>query len=109
MQEPCAQPTVVAFGRLPTEVDKPKLPTYLALIRRCRPLYDPNENHLEAAAAKVLGCLYRQTHGIYKPDDNARDQTMRLYRQAHPAADRASQAIVIYPLNLPNLPGQRPE
>jgi tetratricopeptide (TPR) repeat protein len=88
---------IVDFGKLPTKAEKPKLPTYLALIRQCRPLYDPSDKQLEAAAAKVLGCLYRQAHSIYKPDDNAADLTQRLYREKHPAAAAASQAIVIYP------------
>jgi tetratricopeptide (TPR) repeat protein len=88
---------IVQFGRLPTKPDKPKLPTLLALIRRCRPIYDRKDNGLQAAAAKVLGTLYRQTHAIYKPDDNAADRAVRIYREKHPAAAAASQAIVIYP------------
>lgn len=90
---------IVGFGRLPTQPDKPKLPTWLALLRRCRPVYDAHDEGLQAAAAKVLGCLYRQTHAIYKPDDNAADRAVRIYRENHPAAAAASQAIVIYPTN----------
>jgi tetratricopeptide (TPR) repeat protein len=88
---------VVAFCRLPTTPDKPKLPTLLALIRQCRPVYEVKDDALQAAAAKVLGILYRQTHAIYKPDDNAADRAVRIYREKHPAAAAASQAIVIYP------------
>lgn len=85
------------FGRLPTRPEKPKLPTLLALIRRCRPVYETNDDGLRTAAAKVLATLYRHTHAIYKPDDNAADRAVRIYREKHPAAAAASQAIVIYP------------
>jgi hypothetical protein len=88
---------IVAFGRLPTQADKPKLSTLLALIGHCRPVFDTQDAGLQAAAAKVLGTLYRQTHAIYKPDDNAADRAVRIYREKHPAAAAASQAIVIYP------------
>jgi hypothetical protein len=44
-----------------------------------------------------LGALYRQTHAIFKPDENAKDRTIGMYRDKHPAAGAASQAIVIYP------------
>jgi tetratricopeptide (TPR) repeat protein len=88
---------LIHFGRLPTKPDKPKLPTLLALIRQCRPVYDGQDEGVRAAAAKILGTLYRQTHAIYKPDDNAADRAVRIYREKHPAAAAASQAIVIYP------------
>jgi hypothetical protein len=32
-------------------------------------------------------------------DENAAGTAVRIYRQRHPAADRASQEIVIYPLS----------
>ena len=53
---------------------------------------------MRRAAAAVLGQLYGEAHAIYKPDENAKDRTIRLYREKHPAAAAASQAIVIYPL-----------
>jgi hypothetical protein len=90
---------ITDFGRLPTRAEKPKLPTFLKLIQLCRPLYDPSQTDLEASTAKVLGCVYRQTHAIYKPDDNAAARTVRMYREKHRAAAEASQAIVIYPTN----------
>jgi tetratricopeptide (TPR) repeat protein len=34
----------------------------------------------------------------YKPDDNARDRAIAVHRAAHPAADHAAEAIVIYDL-----------
>jgi tetratricopeptide (TPR) repeat protein len=97
---------VAQFGAQPTLVSRPKLPVLLGLIHQCRPLFDvPDDEELRAAAASVLGQLYRQTHAIYRPDDNAKDWTIRLYRERHPAAAAASQAIVIYPLNRKGAPG----
>ena len=42
--------------------------------------------HPGTIESKVLGTLYRQTHAIYKPDDNAADRAVRIYRENHPAA-----------------------
>ena len=44
---------------------------------------------------------HRQLHERYRPDDNARDRAVAIARRAHPAADRAAQAIVIYDLQRP--------
>jgi hypothetical protein len=96
---------IPAYGEQPTDPEQPKLPVLQALIGRCREVYgQAGDKDLQAAAARALGLLYRQTHLIYRPDDNAKDLTMRLYRQKHPAADRASQAIVIYPTTAPERP-----
>jgi tetratricopeptide (TPR) repeat protein len=97
---------VPRFGAEPAKPDQPKLPALQSLIAQCRQVFGPNsEEELRDAAASVLGQLYRQTHAIYKPDDNAKDRTIRLYREKHPAADHASQAIVIYPANRAGAPG----
>jgi tetratricopeptide (TPR) repeat protein len=93
------------FGDMPDTVGRQKLPTLLALIGTMKPLYQSGDADVRVMAAHLLGRLYRQTHLIYKPDDNARDRTVRLYRQKNPAADLASQAIVIYPTNRPGAPG----
>jgi tetratricopeptide (TPR) repeat protein len=91
---------IAEFGRQPTQAANPKLARLLGLIEQCRPVYSGDKDEgLRHAAAKVLGTLYRQTHAIYKPDDNAKDLAVRLYREKHKAADKASQAIVIYPLS----------
>jgi tetratricopeptide (TPR) repeat protein len=89
---------IPSFGQQPTTPDRPKLPVLLAAIHECRPVYaQDGDAQLRGAAAQVLGHLYRQTHAIFKPDDNAKDRAVRLYREKHPAAAEASQAIVIYP------------
>jgi tetratricopeptide (TPR) repeat protein/uncharacterized membrane protein len=89
--------TVPQLGQQRTKADQPKLPVLLAAIHQCRPVYAHDADaKLRAAAAQVLGHLYRQTHAIYKPDDNAKDLAVRVHREKHPAAAEASQAIVIY-------------
>jgi hypothetical protein len=51
---------------------------------------------LREEACLVMGKMHLVMHGIFRPDDNARDIAIRRYRDAHPAADRASHSIVIY-------------
>jgi tetratricopeptide (TPR) repeat protein len=88
------------FGAEAIQPNQPKLPIWNSLLNQGRQVYRQEpEDPLRAAAAKVLGQVYRQTHAIYKSDDNAKDRTIRLYREKHPAADHASQAIVIYSAN----------
>jgi tetratricopeptide (TPR) repeat protein len=95
------------LGQQPTRADQPKLPALLAAIQECQPVYRQEaEGSLRAAAAQVLGHLFRQTHAIFKPDDNAKDRAIRIYREKHRAAAEASQAIVIYPTNR-ELPGRQ--
>jgi tetratricopeptide (TPR) repeat protein len=89
---------ITNYGQQPATAQEPKLPTFQALIERCRPIYtEGTDTGLQTAAAHVLGHLYRQTHAIFRPDENAKDRTIGMYREKHPAAAAASQAIVIYP------------
>src|SRR5205807_9609306 len=89
---------VVSYGQQPLKPEKPKLPTFVALINQWRMVYNQGSDEaLQGAAAKALGNLYRQTHAIYKPDDNARARAVQIYQKNHPAAAAAAQAIVIYP------------
>jgi tetratricopeptide (TPR) repeat protein len=91
------------FAGAPANPAEPRLPVFLDLIARCRPVYgDHDGGPTRAAAARLLGQLHRRAHEVFKPDDNARDRTVRLYRAGHPAADHASQAVVIYPLRPPS-------
>lgn len=46
-----------------------------------------------------------EAHERYKPDENARDHAVKLAREKYPAADRASNALVIYWLNRVGAPG----
>lgn len=42
---------------------------------------------------------HRRLHATYKVDDNAKDRAVQLARKRDPAADRAANKVVIYPLN----------
>jgi hypothetical protein len=87
------------FGHRPTDPGRPKLPLLGALREQCRKLYlDRGDPQMQPAAALVLGEVHRAMHAIYKPDENAKDRTVALYRATHPAAREASQALVIYRL-----------
>jgi tetratricopeptide (TPR) repeat protein len=93
--EYCRQP--LSDGGKPAKLS-PHLPTVLALIARVRPAFEAEKDDgVQAALADALATLHQEAHAIYKPDDNARDYTVRKYRAAHPAANHAAEAIVIYP------------
>ena len=49
--------------------------------------------HDEAEAEK-----HRRLHDRYRPDDNAADRAISIYRRDHPPANHAAQSIVIYDL-----------
>jgi tetratricopeptide (TPR) repeat protein len=51
---------------------------------------------------------HRKAHERYRPDDNARDRAVSIARRRDPAADHATQAIVIYDLQRPGNAGSRP-
>ena len=48
--------------------------------------------------------FHRREHEKYLPDYNAADRAVAIARRAHPAADHAAQATVIYPLQRPGAP-----
>lgn len=48
---------------------------------------------------------HARLHARYKPDDNARDLAFEKARRKYPAAARASEPLVIYPLQRPGAPG----
>ena len=41
---------------------------------------------------------HAELHGTYKVDDNARDRAIAEAREKYPAANQASEAVVIYDL-----------
>ncbi len=67
---------------------------------------DPENVAAHYGLAQVLADLgrdeeaakYRALHAKYKPDDNARDRAVAAARRRDPAADRAANPVVIYPL-----------
>jgi tetratricopeptide (TPR) repeat protein len=88
------------FGDQAPNPTAPKLQILQALMSQCRPVYESaTDEQLRAAAAHVLGTLHRQAHRVFKPDESAQDRAVRVYRQSHPAANHAAEAIVIYLLN----------
>lgn len=48
---------------------------------------------------------HRKLHERFKPDDNARDRAMGLARAKYPAANAATEPLIIYSLNRPGAPG----
>lgn len=53
---------------------------------------------VRTAAMPLLARTHRILHEIFKPDENAQDEAVRLHRARNPAADRASHSITIYEL-----------
>ena len=60
-----------------------------------------SDEDTKVALAYVLGHVHRELYKVYKPDDLAAARARQLFRSRpeNKAADRASQAIVIYPLH----------
>ena len=52
-----------------------------------------------------LASHHQKQHAKYKPDDNARDVAHEKAKVKYPAAARASEPLVIYPLARPGAPG----
>jgi tetratricopeptide (TPR) repeat protein len=98
--------TLVAFGRQPLKPREPKLPVLREALAKLRPAFGAEKDPaVQDALAAALGKLHLQLWAIFKPDDNARDRAWEIYRSKHPAADRAAEAIVIYPTKRPGAPG----
>jgi hypothetical protein len=86
-------------GRLGGPFPEPRMLKLQAARQQVRPLFErPEDDEMGRAAARVLGQVHLLLHRIFRLDENATGTAVRIYRQRHPAADRASQEIVIYPL-----------
>jgi tetratricopeptide (TPR) repeat protein len=88
--------TLAEEGFLQGPLPPPRVLTLQRLRASILPLFDDNDPELQAAAADVLDPLHLVLHGVYKPDEAAQGLAIGIYRSRHPAADRASHAIVIY-------------
>src|SRR5262249_20844292 len=89
---------IQAAGARPVNPQTPKVAAIAALMPICTKVYrEDTDPEMQTVAAFVLGHLHRELHLIYKPDDQARNSTVQKYRATHPAANAASEAIVIYP------------
>jgi tetratricopeptide (TPR) repeat protein len=96
---------VAALGREPVTVERPRRPRLDALLPPLREAFRKADTaEMRSASAAALAAVHRELHAVYRPDDLARSRTARLYRQAHPAADRAAEAVVIYPTRPPASP-----
>ena len=74
------------------------------LLTRLRPAFHAETDAaVQAALAAVLADLHRESHTIYKPDEQARSLATQKYRAKNPAANAAANAIVLYPTDR-NLP-----
>jgi tetratricopeptide (TPR) repeat protein len=75
--------------------------------------YDPENLSAHWGLKRVYGDLgdleserrHAALHAYYKPDDNARDYAVARARRRYPAADTASEAVVVYDLQRPGAYG----
>ena len=97
---------VSALGAEPVSASQPKRIRFEVLLAQIEPFFHrESDPDLKAAAARVLDKLHQELHAIFKPDDLAQSRAVQAYREKHPAADHAAEAIVIYPLNRKGAPG----
>ncbi len=81
-----------------------KLPAIRELAAKLREAYlkEPDPT-LHAALASALAALHETAHAIFKPDELARSNATRIYREHNPAANYAARDRVLYPTT----PGHR--
>ena len=79
-------------------IPSPKLTTVRESIAKLGPAYDAEgDAGVKEAIAAALSVLHRESHAMYKPDEVAEANATQIYRAAHPEADYAARARVIYP------------
>ena len=91
-----AASALVAAGvpRLPA----PKLAVVREALGKLRPAYhEAADPGVKAALATALAVLHRESHAIYKPDEIARANATRIYREKNPPANYAARDRVVYP------------
>jgi tetratricopeptide (TPR) repeat protein len=97
---------VSALGAEPVSASQPKRIRFETLLAPIEPFFhQEGDPDLKAATAHVLDKLHQEMHTIFKPDDLAQSRAVQAYREKHPAANHAAEAIVIYPLNRQGAPG----
>jgi hypothetical protein len=96
---------ITAIGREKPDPKRPRLPTFRPLVTQLQAAYHAEQDSgAQASLAAALAALHRESHAMYKPDELARE-VVQKYRENHPAANAAAEAIVIYPTNRPGAPG----
>ena len=100
---------VTKLGRRPPDAKAPRLkPLQEARSELQKAFAAESDSDPKAAIAEALSTVHRELHALLKPDELARSATTRKYRESHPAANAAAEAIVIYPTNRPGAPGFTP-
>ncbi len=80
------------------KLSAPKLATMRDVIAKLRTTFHATaDDTVRAAIAATLAKYHRESHAIYKPDENARSTATRIYRAKNPAANYAAGERVIYP------------
>jgi tetratricopeptide (TPR) repeat protein len=94
---------VTALGKRAPDPRNPKLPPIRVLLAQLRPAFHAEADpQVQAAIAAALAEVHLVSHTIYKPDELARSNATQKYRDSHPAANAAAEAIVIYSTNRPD-------
>lgn len=76
----------------------PKLATIREAILKLRVAFHAEpESQVRPDLALALARLHRESHRLYRPDENARSTPTRIYREKNPAANYAAGDRVIYP------------
>jgi hypothetical protein len=92
-----AQACAELVAGVPT-LPSPKLAPIREAIGKLRPICQTETDpEVRSALAAALTVLHRESHAIYKPDEVARSSATQKYREAHPEANYAARARVIYP------------
>ena len=97
---------VTKLGRRPPDAAAPRLkPLQEARLKLQEAYATEPDPAAKDAVAMALSSVHRELHALFKPDELARSATTRKYRESHPAANAAAEAIVIYPTDRPGAPG----
>jgi tetratricopeptide (TPR) repeat protein len=88
---------VELVARVPA-LPSPKLSVIREALGKLHPAFHAeSDRETQGSLAAVLAVLHRESHAIYKPDENARSHATQVYRDRNPASDYAAQNRVIYP------------
>lgn len=97
LASPMALAALANDGHLHGSLPPPRRLIFDKIRPQLRALFtQQGDKELQLASGRILARLHLVVHGICKPDENAQDSAVRRYRATHPAADRASHAVVIY-------------
>src|SRR5262249_54070721 len=89
---------VTAWGRKPPDATAPRLKAFQDARNVVTDAYrSESDPATKTALALALSCVHRELHALFKPDELARSAATKAYREAHPAANAAAEAIVHYP------------